>query len=151
MSLQTGNLWVILTILCQWKAGWLLVMLMWAREIDKEKKKREIERSNFYTMKKLSHVSVALESVGIQVSTASYHFLTQVVNCTSGLNGLLSWWKICWWGQISVAANVVTLEQQVAAESCCGDWPGACSPSCRVKLLPESHLWMFWAASQCPR
>lgn len=89
--------------------------------------------------------------MGIQVSTASHNFLTQVVNCTSGLNCLLSWWKICWWGQISVTANMVTLEQQVAAESCCGDWHGACSPRCRVKLLPESHLWVFWAASQCPR
>lgn len=38
-------------------------------------------------MRKLGDVSLALNSMGIWASTA-YHFLTQVVNRTSGLNGL---------------------------------------------------------------
>lgn len=39
-------------------------------------------------MRKQSDVWLALDSMGIRVSTAYYHFLTQVVNCTAGLNGL---------------------------------------------------------------
>lgn len=76
-----------------------------------------------------------------------------MVNCTSGLNGLLSGGNFVDEGKSKYLWQQTwsTLEQQIAAESCCTDWPGAGSPSCRVKSLPDSHLWMFWAASQCLR
>lgn len=84
-------------------------------------KKKEIERSSFYSIRKLSDVSLALDSTGIWVSTAYCHFLTQAVNrFIKAECFIFVWWKIGWWSQISLIANMadqVTLVQQVAVES----------------------------------
>lgn len=69
-------------------------------------------------MRKWSDISLALESMGVQVPTAHYHFLTQVVNCTSGLNGLLSQWK-----KMLMRTNICDSNHDhfgATGSSCCG-------------------------------
>lgn len=88
MVLQTGNMSSISNSVSM--GSRLVVGNVYARK-RLFKKNQNKQLLYFYTMKKLSDVSLALESMGVEVSTGYNHFLTQVVNCTAGLNAFSFW------------------------------------------------------------
>lgn len=102
----------------------------------------------FIQGKKLSDVSSALETVGLQDQQLIIIFWPKWLTALQGSMVYFSSEKFVdedkylWQQTWSLQSN----RQQLF-----WSWPGACSPSCRVKSLPESHPWMFWAASQCLR